>query len=129
MSYGVYPSDLSNKLSVFFLRTTPGIVLLPNSHDEADLVLPQFFDFGLLNSHPLFMLNQMLTKIYSPLLSYRGADDLMPQQKQRKAIKASSQQLEQQQQQQQRDDEIVDKVDSEKAARVNKKFAFFFFYG
>ena len=114
MCYGVYPSDLTNKMSVFFLRTTPGIVPLPNSFDETDVVLPHFFDFGLLNSHPLFMLNQMLTKIYTPLLSYKGDDRLLVGHKaagSRKAIKPAGEE----------EEDVVDKVDSEKAARVSSR--------
>lgn len=72
MNLGTYPPDISSKLSMFFLRTTPGIVTLPNSMDEANNILNAYFDYGFLNSHPLFMLSQMLTKVYTPLLSYRG---------------------------------------------------------
>jgi hypothetical protein len=72
MDLGTYPPDISSKLSMFFLRTTPGIVILPNSMEEANIILNSYFDYGFLNSHPLFMLSQMLTKVYTPLLSYRG---------------------------------------------------------
>jgi hypothetical protein len=64
MNLGTYPPDISTKLSMYFLRTTPGTVVLPNSLDEANQTLNLYFDFGLLNSHPLFMLSQMLTKVY-----------------------------------------------------------------
>lgn len=78
MHCNTYPPDLSQKLSVFFLRTTPGIVPVPNTLNEARLSLPQYFDFGLLNSHPLFMLSQVLNKVYLPLLSHRGLDEEKP---------------------------------------------------
>ena len=63
MHCGTYPSDINSKLSMFFLRTTVGAVQLPNNLEEAHLSLPQYFDFGILNSHPLFMLSQTLTKV------------------------------------------------------------------
>lgn len=72
MYYGKYPPGLSSKICIFFLRTTPGTVTLPMTMEEAIETMPQFFDFGILNSHPLFMLSQMLNKMYNPLLSYRG---------------------------------------------------------
>ncbi len=75
MYYNSYPTDLSSKMSVFFMRTTPGTVPVPNNLNEARQTLPQFFDFGLLNSHPLFLLSQLLNKVYTPLLSHRGIDD------------------------------------------------------
>lgn len=75
MYYGIYPPSLSSKICIFFLRTTPGTVTLPMTMGEAIEIMPQFFDFGILNSHPLFMLSQMLNKMYNPLLSYRGDQD------------------------------------------------------
>lgn len=113
MHFGTYPPDINTKISMFFLRTTPGTVQVPGSIDEANNILPQYFDFGILNSHPLFMLSQMLTKIYTPLLSYRGNDKddhLMHQ----FAIKQKGEEDAQQEQNQ-----VVDKVDDEKAARVS----------
>lgn len=68
MHCGTYPSDISSKLSMFFLRTTPGTVQLPNSLEEAHQILPQYFDFGILNSHPLFMLSQTLAKVKFKLI-------------------------------------------------------------
>jgi hypothetical protein len=63
MNCGTYPPDISSKLTIYFLRTSVGTVHVPNSIEEADTLLPEFFDYGILNSHPLFMLNQMLTKV------------------------------------------------------------------
>ena len=63
MNCGAYPPDLSSKLSMYFIRTTPGTVQVPYTLDEAHEILPPYFDFGMLNSHPLFMLSQMLTKV------------------------------------------------------------------
>lgn len=63
MYCGTYPPDINSKLTIFFLRTSHGTVQAPNSIEEADIILPSFFDYGILNSHPLFMLNQILTKV------------------------------------------------------------------
>lgn len=63
MNCGTYPPDISSKLTIYFLRTSAGTVQVPNSLEEAETILPSFFDYGILNSHPLFMLNQMLTKV------------------------------------------------------------------
>jgi len=104
MHYGTYPPDINSKLSMFFLRTTPGAIMLPNNLEEAHQILPNYFEFGLLNSHPLYMLSQLLTKVYTPLLSYRGDDRLIPRSKPKIEEKAS-----------------VDNVDNEKAARVSLK--------
>ncbi len=108
MNCGTYPPDISTKLSMFFLRTTPGIVTLPNSMDEANNILNAYFDYGFLNSHPLFMLSQMLTKVYTPLLSYRGDREEFIQ---RPAIKEKGEE--------DKTDKGKDsKQDDEKAARV-----------
>jgi hypothetical protein len=45
---------------MFFLRITSGTVIVPNLYSEADQILNEYFDYGVLNSHPLFMLNTML---------------------------------------------------------------------
>jgi hypothetical protein len=63
MNCGTYPPDLSKKISMYFIRTTSGTVQVPYTLDEAHEILPPYFDFGILNSHPLFMLSQMLTKV------------------------------------------------------------------
>ena len=63
MHCGTYPPDINSKISIYFLRTSPGTVSAPISSEEAESILPAHFDYGILNSHPLFMLNQMLTKV------------------------------------------------------------------
>ena len=100
-----YPPNINNKLSMYFLRNTAGMVPVPNTVDEADVVLPQYFDYGLLNSHPLYMLNQVLTKVYTPLLSYRERpEDHHPGQM--KAITSGDK------------NETISRADEEKAQRV-----------
>ncbi len=63
MHCGKYPSDISSQLCIYFLRNTTGAVTVPFNLDEANNTMPKYFDFGILNSHPLFMLNQILTKV------------------------------------------------------------------
>ena len=63
MHCGTYPSNISSQVCIYFLRNTPGAVPVPFSSEEASNMLPKFFDFGILNSHPLLMLNQILTKV------------------------------------------------------------------
>lgn len=67
-----YPVNTNNNKSVYFLRNTSGMVPVPNTVEEAELTMSEFFDYGILNAHPLYMLNQVLTKVYTPLLSYRS---------------------------------------------------------
>ena len=71
--------------------------------DEAKAQMPKYLDFGLLNSHPLYLLNLILTKVYQPLLSYRI-------EKQEEEITDASETD---------GKKKVDRVDSEKAMRVN----------
>lgn len=103
MDCGTYPSDLINHICIYFLRNKPGAVPVPISIDDAANTLPKHFDFGILNSHPLYMLNQILTKVYTPLLSYRVDESVSNNVI--KAIEPSN-------------DSPDDKVENEKAARV-----------
>jgi len=108
MHCGTYPSNISSQMCIYFLRNSPGAVPVPLGLEDACHSLPKLFDFGILNSHPLYTLNQMLSKVYTPLLSYR--DEALDGFEPRKALeppppdpnaKAVA----------------IDKVESEKAAR------------
>ncbi|ELU10552.1 hypothetical protein CAPTEDRAFT_221643 [Capitella teleta] len=46
------------------------MVPLPNSIDEANDQLPAYFEMGLLNDNSLIMLEQIITQVYMPLLSF-----------------------------------------------------------
>ncbi|XP_074640231.1 dynein axonemal heavy chain 10-like [Tubulanus polymorphus] len=71
MCFQHLPEDVAaNKDCVYFLRNTPGMVPLPNNVEEADEMLPAMFEIGILNGHSLVMLEQVISKIYMPLLSY-----------------------------------------------------------
>ncbi|XP_050408300.1 dynein axonemal heavy chain 10 [Patella vulgata] len=77
MCYQHLPEQVTDNNSVYFLRNTPGMVPLPNSVEEAEEMLPAYFEFGLLNGHSLVMLEQIITQVYMPLLSYnqhKGSD-------------------------------------------------------
>lgn len=111
MHCGTYPSDITSQVCIYFLRNTPGAVPVPISQSDANNTLPKHFDFGVLNSHPLYMLNQMLTKVYTPLLSYSGQESDEILSKKQEALESESNKLE-------------DKVENEKAARVSVLFCF-----
>ncbi|XP_067660223.1 dynein axonemal heavy chain 10-like [Haliotis asinina] len=70
MCYQHLPEEVADQDSVYFLRNTTGMVPLPNTLDEANEMLPGYFEFGLLNGHSLVMLEQIITQVYMPLLSY-----------------------------------------------------------
>ncbi|XP_021370512.1 dynein heavy chain 10, axonemal-like isoform X1 [Mizuhopecten yessoensis] len=70
MCYQHLPEELADQDCVYFLRNTPGMVFLPNSAEEADETLPSYFEIGILNGHSLVMLEQIISQVYMPLLSY-----------------------------------------------------------
>jgi len=116
MHCGTYPSDISSQVCIYFLRNTPGAVPVPISQNDANNTLPRHFDFGILNSHPLYTLNQILTKVYTPLLSYTGNDNYDYQElgAKKQAIESAPAL------------NTADKVENEKAARVRINKFFFF---
>lgn len=70
MCYQHLPEEVADTKSVYFLRNTPGMVPLPNSSEEANSELPGYFEMGILNGHSLVMLEQIISQVYMPLLSY-----------------------------------------------------------
>jgi hypothetical protein len=58
-----YPSNLSQKNCVYFLRTTPGTIPAPSSIEDADNTMIKYLDFGLLNGHTLYLLADILNKV------------------------------------------------------------------
>ncbi|CAG5116361.1 unnamed protein product, partial [Candidula unifasciata] len=72
MAWGCLPENIANSKasSFYFMRTTPGMVPVYGSIEEAEMDMPLQLEYGLLNSHPLFMLDQLLNLVYQPLLSY-----------------------------------------------------------
>ena len=62
--------EMSNHDCIYFLRLGDGMVPLPNSLEEANEIMPSVLEVGLLNAHTLVMLEQVITQVYMPLLSY-----------------------------------------------------------
>ena len=63
MCFNFLPEEARDLDSVYFLRTTEGMVPLPNTISEADSMLPGLFEIGLLNGHSLMMLQQVINKV------------------------------------------------------------------
>lgn len=63
MCFNYLPEEARELDSVYFLRTTDGMVPLPNTMDEANNVLPGLFEIGILNGHSLVMLQQVINKV------------------------------------------------------------------
>ncbi|XP_041455872.1 dynein heavy chain 10, axonemal-like [Lytechinus variegatus] len=70
MCHGHVPEQVAEEDCIYFIRNTPGMVDLPNTMDEAQSMLPKFFEYGILNGHSLVMLEQIITQVYIPLLSF-----------------------------------------------------------
>ncbi|CAF3533097.1 unnamed protein product [Rotaria sordida] len=68
----IYPSNLSKKNCIYFLRTIPGTIPAPSSIEDADKIMIKYLDYGLLNGHTLHLLANTLNKIYNPLLTYQS---------------------------------------------------------
>ncbi|CAF3582250.1 unnamed protein product, partial [Rotaria sp. Silwood2] len=59
----IYPSNLSKKNCVYFLRTTSGTISAPSSIEDTDKTMVKYLDFGLLNGHTLHLLANTLNKV------------------------------------------------------------------
>ena len=71
MSYKHLPEDIST-VGFFFIRTTQDSIPVPSSPEEANTVLPRYFETGSINSKPLNALERVLTHIYIPMLMAAG---------------------------------------------------------
>ena len=63
MCYQHLPEEVIDENCLYFLRNTPGMVPLPNSIEEANEMLPAYFEFGILNGHSLIMLEQIIGQV------------------------------------------------------------------
>ena len=63
MCYQHLPEEFADQDCVYFIRNTPGMVPLPNSQEEANELLPQYFETGLLNGHSLVMLEHIISQV------------------------------------------------------------------
>ena len=68
--YGHLPEAAFDKDCIYFMRNTEGMVNLPNSIEEANETLPVLFEIGILNGHSLVMLENVISQVYMPLLSF-----------------------------------------------------------
>ncbi|PVD32839.1 hypothetical protein C0Q70_08286 [Pomacea canaliculata] len=70
LCYQHLPEEVIEESCIYFLRNSPGMVPLPNSIEEANEMLPLYFEFGLLNGHSLVMLEQIISQVFMPLMSH-----------------------------------------------------------
>ena len=63
MCHGHIPEEVAGEDCVFFIRNTPGMVELPSTIEEANNMLPNFFEYGVLNGHSLVMLEQIISQV------------------------------------------------------------------
>lgn len=63
LCYQHLPEEVIEESCIYFLRNSPGMVPLPNSIEEANEMLPLYFEFGLLNGHSLVMLEQIISQV------------------------------------------------------------------
>ena len=63
MCYQHLPEEFADHDCVYFIRNTPGMISLPNSDEEANETLPQYFETGLLNGHSLVMLEHIISQV------------------------------------------------------------------
>jgi hypothetical protein len=64
-----YPANLSQKNSVYFLRTTPGTIPVPSSQEDAHQTMVKYLDHGLLNGHVILQsLSNILNRVSRILL-------------------------------------------------------------
>ncbi|XP_072163343.1 dynein axonemal heavy chain 10-like [Diadema setosum] len=91
LCHGHVPEEVAEEDCVYFIRNSPGMVDLPNTMDEANDMLPKFFEYGILNGHSLVMLEQIITQVYIPLLSFSAhKNGEAPTESEQKAASLSS---------------------------------------
>ncbi|XP_054851851.1 dynein axonemal heavy chain 10 [Eublepharis macularius] len=64
------PEEFVDNEAVFFLRDTTETVSEPNDVAEANDVLPELLEYGMLNGNTLVMLKQIFSLVYLPAMSY-----------------------------------------------------------
>ncbi|XP_025092040.1 dynein heavy chain 10, axonemal-like isoform X1 [Pomacea canaliculata] len=68
--YFDYPEERLVERSFFIIRNSGGELPLPATKKEADMILPSYFEFGDSDKFILLQMQQMLDKVYRPLLAY-----------------------------------------------------------
>ncbi|XP_014373608.2 dynein heavy chain 10, axonemal, partial [Alligator sinensis] len=64
------PEEFLQDDIIFFLRDTRETITEPNDITEANEVLPEMLEFGLLNGHTLLMLKNIFAQVFLPALSH-----------------------------------------------------------
>ncbi|XP_076804944.1 dynein axonemal heavy chain 10-like [Clavelina lepadiformis] len=64
------PEEQLDQQCVYFLRNLSGVIPVPNDIEEANSTLSLYVETGILNSTSLVMLEQLITQVFMPLLSF-----------------------------------------------------------
>ncbi|XP_069475795.1 dynein axonemal heavy chain 10 [Ambystoma mexicanum] len=70
LAYNSIPEQFINANVLFFLRNTQEPIAEPKEMDEANSYMPKLVEYGILNGHPLMMLQHIFSQVFMPLLSY-----------------------------------------------------------
>ncbi|KAJ3039942.1 Dynein heavy chain 10, axonemal [Rhizophlyctis rosea] len=70
------PDRVAEVNSIYFLRNQQGAIPYPKSIEDANIQLPKWLERGYSSGHALFMLEQVISEVYLPLLSSEGLGDL-----------------------------------------------------
>ncbi|XP_025020180.1 dynein heavy chain 10, axonemal, partial [Python bivittatus] len=70
MAVNDVPEDFVESDTLFFLRDTSETVTEPNDLVEANDVLPEVLEYGMLNSHTLVMLKQIFALVFLPAMCH-----------------------------------------------------------
>ncbi|XP_053136194.1 dynein axonemal heavy chain 10 [Hemicordylus capensis] len=74
MAFDDIPEDFVETDTVFFLRDTTETVSEPNDVIEANDVLPEVLEYGILNGHTLMMLKQIFSLVFLPAMCHNPYD-------------------------------------------------------
>lgn len=61
---------VSCKVYGYLVRSCDKVIPTPNDIEEAELVLPAFLEIGVVNGSPLRMIDQVLSNVFLPMLSF-----------------------------------------------------------
>ncbi|KAJ3055760.1 Dynein heavy chain 10, axonemal [Rhizophlyctis rosea] len=67
------PDKVAEVNSTYFLRNARGSIPFPRSVEDAKMQLPKWLERGYFSGHALFMLEQVISEVYLPILSTEGA--------------------------------------------------------
>nr|XP_039267660.1 dynein heavy chain 10, axonemal-like [Styela clava] len=64
------PEEQIDQDCMYFMRNTNTIISVPNDLEEANKILSDYIEFGVMNGHSLTMLEHLIGQVYMPLLSF-----------------------------------------------------------